>query len=328
MLRFKRAVPAAALALGLAASAAFAQKNEEVRAKEVVYEKPNECIIIASNTPVRAFVMLKDAVWYATEEILVSQPLKSKTHQVYRTIGNIASTGITGVAVDQQGSIWVSCEAGVAVRNGNTFTSYTEADGIPGGKATAVAVGTGGEVWVGTENGLARFRGGSWTKFDDKSGLPSNKVQALAVNSKGDIYIGTNKGLSVYDGSKFQNYNAKNSGANGLEWNNVRVISKEPNSDVMWMTDGPKNVNTFDGKTWKRFMEIQDGINSIMNDTRRTWFGSEAGLLRFNGEDWVSDPNMLGVPAAQVYAMQVDSNGNLCFGMEKGVLIVTNPYRK
>jgi hypothetical protein len=320
---------------------AFAQKEKEKNpedaiAREVIHEKPNTFKIIASKppVPVKAFAVTRDAIWYATEEIVVCQPMKNGNPfgnpQQYPKLGSISSAGATGIAVDQRGDVWVSCEAGVAVSRGKAVTSYASADGgIPEGKVLAVAAGTGGDVWIGTENGAARFNGSSWTKYTTGDGLPSNKVQALVANpSRGEVYLGTNKGLSVYNGTSFQNYNAKNTGSNGLEWNDVKVLAKEPSTDVIWMTDGPKNINCFDGKNWKRFPEVQDGITSIMNDTRRTWFGHEGGVLRFNGEEWTSDKNMHGVTAEQVFAMQRDSEGNLCFGMEKGVMILSNPYRK
>jgi len=147
------------------------------------------------------------------------------------------------------------------------------------------------------------------------------------ADGRGNMYIGTNRGLSVYNGTKFENYNHRNTGSNGLDMNNIRVLAKEPNSEKIWMTDGPRNVVSFDGKEWNRFMDIQDGITSIMNDTRRTWFGSPSGLLRFNGEEWVSSAERHGVPVEQVYAMFRDNLGNLWFGMEKGVLMLNNPYR-
>jgi len=340
MLRLKQKLAASAvlLTLSLGVSASYAQKaaaapksEEDKMAREVIHEKPNEFKIIASRSPVKAFVVLRDVVWFATDEIVICQSLvaaKGALHQQYQKLDKIASTGVTSMAGDNQGNVWMAGEEGVAVARGKNITSYTASDGIPEGKVLAVAPGSGLDIWIGTENGAARFNGSSWTKYTTSDGLPSNLVQAIVANSRGDVYLGTNKGLSVFNGSSFQNYNAKNTGNSGLEWNNIKVLAKEPNSDIVWMTDGPKNLNTFDGKTWKRYVEIKDGITCIMNDTRRTWFGSEDGLIRFNGEEWVEKKEQLGVPVEQVYAMQRDSNGNLCFGMEKGVLILSNPYRK
>ena len=326
MLKLKRFAPAAALAVVAAVSIGYAAEDDGVKAKETVYDKPREFKIIASNAPVQAFAVLKNDVWYATEEVLISQPLNSKSHQLFPKMGNIASSGITSMVADPMGRLWVGCEAGVAARVGSNFTSYTSAEGIPAGKVTAVAAGSGGEVWIGTENGAARFRDGSWTKYTTAEGLASNKIQALIADSRGKIYLGTDKGLSVYDGGKFENFNAKNTGSDGLDWNNVKVLAKEPNKDVIWMTDGPKNINRLEGKNWKRFMEIQDGITSIMCDGRWIWFGAGSELLRFNGEEWVYNKGgVLGVPEmAQVNAMYRDASGLLWFGMEKGVMFQTS----
>jgi ligand-binding sensor domain-containing protein len=292
------------------------------------FEKPNEYKIIASNSPVKAFVVKGNDLWYATDEILILQPLNAKTHQTFPKMGNVASSGIKSIVIDPLARVWIGGESGLAVRIGSSFTSYTTAEGLPDNKIQAIAAGTGGEVWVGTEKGAARFRDGSWTTFTTAQGLPSDNVQALLSDTRGRIYLGTRRGLSIYDGAKFQNYDAKNTGSTGIEWNNIKVLGMEVGKDVVWMTDGPKNIVSFDGKTWRRFMEIQEGITSIMHDTRRMWFGSEAGLLRFNGEEWISDPKRHGVPVEQVYAMFRDDKGDLWFAMEKGVLHLSNPYRK
>jgi len=325
------------LAMGVSVFAQKEKSDEDKMAREVIYDKPNEFKIIGSpRGAVKAFVVLKDVVWFATDEFVTSQSLiavKGALKQEYTKLDKIAASGVSSMVADRNDNVWIACEEGVAVVRGSgkslSITSYTSADGIPEGKVLAIATVGGIDIWVGTENGAARFNGSSWTAFTTKDGLPSNRVQALVANSRGEVYLGTNKGLSVYNGSSFQNYNAKNSGNSGLEWNNVTVLAKEPNSDVIWMTDGPKNLNTFDGKTWKRYMEIQEGITSIMSDnTGRTWFGHAGGLLRFNGDEWVSDQSRLGVTAEEVYAMQMRSNGDLCFGMEKGVKIVSNLYRR
>jgi len=326
MFKLKRFAPAAVMAVVAAVSIGYTADDDGVKAKETVYDKPREFKYIVSNSPVVAFAVQNGVVWYATEEILISQPLNSKSHQTFPKIGNIASTGITSIAADPMGRLWVACEAGVAVRNGTAFTSYTDAEGIPAGKVLAVAPGSGGEVWIGTENGAARFRDGSWTKYTTAEGLASNKIQAVIADSKGKIYLGTDKGLTTYDGGKFENLNAKNTGSEGLDWNNVKVLAKEPNKDAIWMTDGPKNINRLEGKNWKRYMEIQDGITSIVCDGRWVWFGAGPVLLRFNGEEWVDNKGgKLGVPEmAHVNTMYRSPDGLLWFGMEKGVMFQTS----
>jgi ligand-binding sensor domain-containing protein len=49
-------------------------------------------------------------------------------------------------------------------------------------------------------------------------------------------------------------------------------------------------------------------------------------LLKFNGEEWITDQKKIGVPAAQVFQMIRDNGGNLWFAMETGVVRLSNPY--
>ena len=95
----------------------------------------------------------------------------------------------------------------------------------------------------------------------------------------------------------------------------------------VWAAVGEKDVNCFDGQKWNVFMDIQRDIVAIMVDSQsRIWFGSPAGLIKFNGDDWVSDPKLLGVPSAPAYQLFCDEKGNMWFGLETGVVFRTNPY--
>jgi ligand-binding sensor domain-containing protein len=74
-------------------------------------------------------------------------------------------------------------------------------------------------------------------------------------------------------------------------------------------------------------MQIQEGITCIMTDTQsRIWFGHAEGLFKYNGFEWVYDPKKVSVPATSVAAMYRDSKGDLWFGLDTGILHMTNPY--
>jgi ligand-binding sensor domain-containing protein len=75
-------------------------------------------------------------------------------------------------------------------------------------------------------------------------------------------------------------------------------------------------------------MEVVEGaIKCIMTDTQsRIWLGTAGGLAKFNGEEWITDQQKIGIPANQTTQMRCDAQGNLWFGMDKGVMRVANPY--
>jgi ligand-binding sensor domain-containing protein len=114
---------------------------------------------------------------------------------------------------------------------------------------------------------------------------------------------------------------------NGLSWNDTKALAYDAKKNMIWAAVGDKDMNAYDGKSWKVFMEVGDGIVAIMADTQsRIWISTATGLMKFNGDEWVTDPQKIGITAAQVTQMQCDDKGNLWFGMESGVLKLDNPY--
>jgi ligand-binding sensor domain-containing protein len=96
---------------------------------------------------------------------------------------------------------------------------------------------------------------------------------------------------------------------------------------MLWAAVGENDVNAWDGKKWKVYMSIESGITSILCDTQsRIWFGSETGLIKFNGEEWITQAEKIGVSMAQVTNMYRDSAGNMWFASDQGVMKLLNPY--
>ncbi len=113
----------------------------------------------------------------------------------------------------------------------------------------------------------------------------------------------------------------------GLSWNNTRALAADHREEEIWAAVGEKDVNRYNGKEWQVYMDVQEEIADVMVDTQsRIWFGSPGGVLKFNGEEWISDPAKLGIPGMTVSDMYRDSGGNLWFGSENGIVLLKNPY--
>jgi ligand-binding sensor domain-containing protein len=292
-------------------------------ADSIVYEKPTEWKVFASGAPVSAFSLQKENLWYITKDNLVSSSIKKAEVAKYPKLGSIPATDLTCIAVDQTGRIWAGGKNGIAVKSGTTFTNYTAESVLPDNSVNAIVVGNDGSVWVGTDNGVGVFQNEAWKVYKSADGLASDKATAMVVDNNGAIWIGSDKGISVYSGGSFTIHNMKK----GMSWNNVKALAVDPKTNMIWAAVGEKDVNSFDGATWKTYMDIQTDMSSIMVDTHsRVWFGSASGIMKFNGEEWISDPKQLGIPANQVNAMLRDAGGNLWFAMENGVVRLSNPY--
>ena len=103
--------------------------------------------------------------------------------------------GVTALAIDDQGIIWV---------------------------------GT-GRWWAHAGGGLARFDGTNWTVYNtSNSGLPDNDHVNVCIDAQGNIWSGTEVGLSRFDGVKWTVYRTGNSGmrmSGEVRWNTLDGVS-------------------------------------------------------------------------------------------------------
>jgi len=311
-----------ALVLALAFSVFAQEENVGDVVDSMVYDKPAQWRIFSSGAPVKAFATNGSELWYATDEGTYSLSMKTGDVRQHPQLGSIPGTDVTSMITDGSNRVWIGTKNGVAMQDDRSVKSYTSENGLPNNGVNALLKTKNG-VWVGTDGGAALYTGGKWEVFKAADGLAGEKVQALAVDKKGQVWFGTNKGISVYNGTQWTTHDMKN----GLSWNNTKAIAIDSRKGKVWAAVGEKDVNCYDGKEWNTYMGIESDIADIMVDTQsRVWFGSPNGLLKFNGDEWISDPKKLGIPAAQVLAMHRDAQGNLWFGMESGVLQLENPY--
>lgn len=97
--------------------------------------------------------------------------------------------------------LWVGTKGGLALREGGTWKSWTEQDGLPCAMITAIDIDDRShDVWLGSwGEGLIRLSGGRFDKFDQlNSGMAGNLVFAVAVVGH-HIWAATNGGLVSFD---------------------------------------------------------------------------------------------------------------------------------
>jgi ligand-binding sensor domain-containing protein len=302
----------------------FAAQRGETKVDSIVYDKGMEWKIFPSDKPVKAFAVQKNYLWFASETGLHSlNMVKGSEKKDFASIESIPGSSITCLAIDETGNLWIGTENGIALKTKDGFKIFTKDNGLVD-NAVNVIVCVKNKVWVGTNDGACCYQSGSWTKYTTTDGLCGNKVRGIAIDNKNVIWFGTEKGISAFDGAKWTTHNMNN----GLSWNDTKVIACDPKTNIIWAAVGEKDVNSYDGQTWKQYMEAVDGaIKCIMTDSQsRIWLGTSGGLVKFNGEEWVTDKDKIGIPAEHASQMYRDDHGNLWFGMEKGVMRVDNPY--
>jgi ligand-binding sensor domain-containing protein len=165
---------------------------------------------------------------------------------------DLAGSLITSVVLEEDGTIWLTTHnSGVYQYKDDSWTNYTEQDGLASNHVTTGISASDGSIWFGTEsNGVTRFKDGEWATFTKETGLVDDSVFVIS-NAPGDeIWFGTNFGLSRFDGGSWKSYI-------GDVLSGVRVlhISDQPQG-VLWIgtMDG---VISFDGEGWIQYSPIE-----------------------------------------------------------------------
>jgi hypothetical protein len=103
---------------------------------------------------------------------------------------------VGGVAFDSQGRLWFGSRQGVGILDGDKWTLYTGADGLPYNDFTTLAAGESGTVWFGTTKGAIRFDGKNWSYRQGKRWVPDDEVRQIAIAADGAAWFATKAGVS------------------------------------------------------------------------------------------------------------------------------------
>jgi hypothetical protein len=305
----------------------MAAQKHETKIDSMSYETGAEWKIYSTDAAVKAFTLYTTVIWSVTEgsvSLLNTVAVKKSDIQTsYQDLGGIPASDATCIAVDYSGVVWIGTKAGLVMKTKDSFKIFTKENGLSGTSVNKLLPTKAGKLWIATDNGVSVYQNGAFTVYTSKDGLAGDNVRDVVTGPNGTVWFGTNKGVSCFDGTTWTTHNMKN----GLSWNDTKALAYDSKKATIWAAIGEKDMNAYNGKSWKVFMEVGEGIVSIMTDTQsRIWISTSSGLMKFNGEEWISDPQKIGISASAVTQMQCDDKGNLWFGMEKGVLKLDNPY--
>ncbi len=102
------------------------------------------------------------------------------------------------------GHIWISNTKTVLEFDGQTFRSYSSAQGFLQG-IVEFADDASGNFWLGGSNGLMRLDRGGLTSYLTDDGLANPNILAINQTREGQLYVMTRDlSLSLFDGGRFQ----------------------------------------------------------------------------------------------------------------------------
>ena len=243
---------------------------------------------------------------------------------VYNTANSgLPYNGVTALAIDAQGNIWVGTGrwyafvgGGLAKFDGQNWTVYNTANSeLPNNDHISLSIDAEGNIWSGTESGLSKFDGVNWTVYKThNSGLPDNQTGAPAFDAEGNAWIGTTGGLAKFDGANWTVYKTGNS---GLPDNFIWPIAFDGQGNL-WIGTFGGDLAKFDGANWTVYNAGNSAlpgstIASLTIDVQQNvWIGTYGGLAKFDGANWmVYNTANSGLPHNRIWNLAVGAQGNI-----------------
>lgn len=184
----------------------------------------------------------------------------------------------------------------VRLENENTFSLYTEEDGLANNTVMAVEQAPDGSFWFATYGGVSRFQEGAFTNYTIRDGLPNNGVLDIEISADGALWFATFGGVAKYENGTFETFTAED----GLQ-DEVCYFIIQDEQGRFWIGTN-KGVIRFDYRRFKQadsslerstafklYTQNQGLVANEMNAgagfTDRQgelWFGTVNGLTHLN----------------------------------------------
>jgi ligand-binding sensor domain-containing protein len=106
---------------------------------------------------------------------------------------------IVSLAVDRQGHVWAGTwGAGVSRYDGQSWRTFTVADGLPGNHIFALGEDNEGSIWIGTSRGLARYDTERFVTYGKADGLFTEIIFSIEFAANGATWLGGLGGVTWY----------------------------------------------------------------------------------------------------------------------------------
>lgn len=242
-------------------------------------------------------------------------------------------THIACACEDRDGNLVVGTSGTFPQRNEGLFwynadgscAHVSSANGLSHDGVLSVCVDDEGNLWAGTDGGgLNRVKRRAFGVTPKTAGWV---VESASPDGAGGVWMGVHSWwASHWDGKNMRTY----TGADGLSPSVTSVFVDR--SQQVWVAlslalGGPRLFQLQDNyfQPARGVDETNADVSAIFQDrSGLLWFGSKAGLGRWDGQDWKVFTKADGLSANTITALADDTNGNLWIGTHEGGL---NCYR-
>ncbi len=241
---------------------------------------------------------------------------------------------------DSKGNLWFgTISKGVARFDGKTLQYFTTKDGLPTNTVVDITEDKSGNLWMATHDGLSKYdtQKNTFTNYTIEDDLPHHRLSRVLIDSKGVLWIGSWGGVGFYDGENFKIFPLPTPDVELYHYqstvNWVTEIIEDQKGNI-WFTRDGYGVCKYDGKSFTTYTK-KDGLPSnnvqaITEDQKgNIWLGCRVaekdapdekdrkgagGLCRYDGNTFLTFPNIKGLHHNDIYSTYEDRKGNIWIG--------------
>ncbi len=249
-------------------------------------------------------------LWIGSEGGLLCY--RDGTFTRYAGEAGLTSENISDIVIDGAGDVWVATFGnGVGRFDGEQFSMYTEADGLPHNTVWATLRDAQGRIWVGTNNGAAHIDGDVVTVVQPPKELTNRFVEALALRADGTVWIGSRGGVGYYRDGAWQRVRL----SDGQRTPGGLRALYEDRHGTLWGGGRGGLARLVGGRIEQITAEddlSDNNVHAIYQDREgNLWVGTVNGLNRFRDGWFTNYGEKGGLPAPWALAVRELRDGRL-----------------
>lgn len=262
---------------------------------------------------------------------------------------DLLSEKVTSIYVDSFDVKWFGTDMGISRYNGLEWTSITTDNYLLNNNIRDIEYERteyGHEIWAASEGGLSVLGfdidgvTAATTYHTGNSDILSNDVLAVGVDIRHNRWVATPEGLNVYSGSDWYDttsYLSENHSWESLTDLTISAFGSYEEDSMIFVTTDSAGVLRYDfdlidgftgasayGEQWTPF--TSNTVNAVKIHDTIQWFGTPDGAYRHDGnstKEWWTYYPVDSLISPNVAAIELDDEGNLWIGTDKGLSIKT-----
>ena len=281
----------------------------------------------ATNNAVHITALCEDSdghLWIGTQQNGLFEMVEGRTRHFTAGQG-LLDNGVTSLAADRHGGVWVGSKSGLNLWSSNNFSSFTMRDGLPDPYVAGVNVASSGTVWITTHAGMCRFINGRIAPYVFQTESQGRRPENLGVyeDRRGNLWaFGDTYLINLAAGKRFNYFRSSESAY-------VRIWSLCEGWDGrLWIGTSGRGLFCFQDDRFQPVVLDQDrapyDVRAICEDDEgNLWLGtSGGGLIQLRPQSVSVLRAEQGLPDSPATAIACDANGHVYVGLQRGGLYV------